>query len=279
MTATFPQDPALNALINLDRYPVANPDLWARETARYRQELNRHDAVCLDGFLTSTAVQLAIADIESHLPEAFRKQRTIPVSTVMPELPPGHPATTPQLHDMRVLATDQLAADGPLRRIYASPAVCTAVAGILGIPELFPCADPLLALVVTAMSAGQGQGWHFDDNDFVASILLQQPASGGEFEYVPGLSGQTGIDADAVGDILTGDHRKLHRLGLTAGTLTLFQGRHTLHRVSPVGGPPDRLIALLSYHSQPGMVFAPVVQKNNTGRTRPPQKTLKSDYK
>lgn len=236
MTTTAPSDPELSALIDLDRYPITSPDRWPREAARHQEELDRDGAVRLDRFLTSDAIQQATADIKAHLPEAFPKQRTLAVSTVMPALPPGHPAGTGQRHEMRTLATDQLAADGPLRRIYASPAVCTAIAGILGIHDLFPCADPLLGLVVTAMSAGQGQGWHFDDNDFVVSILLQQPANGGELEYVPGLSGPSGIDAGAVGTVLGGGHREAHRLSLTAGTLTLFRGNTpcTAYRPSAV---------------------------------------------
>ena len=89
---------------------------------------------------------------------------------------------------------------------------------------------------------GDEQGWHFDDNEFVISLLLQKPAQGGEFEYVPMIRSDP-------------------------GTLALFRGTRSLHRVSPVGQGPTRLIALLSYDARPGMVFPPAVQRNNTGRT------------
>ena len=39
--------------------------------------------------------------------------------------------------------------------------------------------------MISAMEPGGEQGWHFDDNEFVVSLLLQKPAVGGEFEYVP----------------------------------------------------------------------------------------------
>jgi hypothetical protein len=52
-----------------------------------------------------------------------------------------------------------------------------------------------------------------------------------------------------------------------AGTLALFRGRRSVHRVSPVSGDRDRLIALLSFDSRPGMMFPAEVQRNNVGRT------------
>ena len=51
------------------------------------------------------------------------------------------------------------------------------------------------------------------------------------------------------------------------GTLALFRGTHSLHRVSPVVEGPTRLIALLSFDRQPGMVFPAKAQLNNTGRS------------
>ena len=54
---------------------------------------------------------------------------------------------------------------------------------------------------------------------------------------------------------------------LAPGTLALFRGTRSLHRVSPVVAEPTRLIALLSFDREPGMVFPATAQLNNTGRT------------
>lgn len=264
MSAAANPDASLAGTIDLTRYPITEPDTWRTQAARYRTELENNGVVLLEGFLTASAIAHLVADIRPHLTDAFFKQRALPVATTLPD---GHPARATQAHDMLVIATDQLAEDGPLRRVYSAPAVCAAIASIVGLPELHPCDDPLISVVVTAMGDGQGQGWHFDDNDFVASILLQQPERGGQFEYVPGLAGPSGIDFDAVGRVLDGDHLRVRRLRVTPGTLALFRGSHTLHRVAPASGPIQRLIALLSYHSQPGMVFNETVQRNNTGRS------------
>lgn len=267
MSAPANPGASLAGIVDLARYPVTVPEAWRIQAARYRTELEHNGVVLLKGFLTAAVIDETVADISPRLPEAFFKQRELPVATTLPDLPDGHPARAPQAHEMLVIATDQLAEDGPLRRVYSAHAVCAAIASIVGLPELHPCDDPLISVVVTAMGGGQGQGWHFDDNDFVASILLQEPARGGQFEYVPGLAGSSGIDFDAVGRVLDGDHQQVRRLRVTPGTLALFRGSDTLHRVAPVSGAFHRLIALLSYHSQSGMVFGETVQRNNTGRS------------
>ena len=56
-------------------------------------------------------------------------------------------------------------------------------------------------------------------------------------------------------------------IGTALGTLALFRGTRSLHRVSPVVEGPTRLIALLSFDRDPGMVFPAKAQLNNTGRT------------
>ncbi len=43
---------------------------------------------------------------------------------------------------------------------------------------------------------------------------------------------------------------------LAAGTLNVFAGKNTLHRVSPVRGRRDRLVAVYSYYEQPNVTFS-----------------------
>jgi hypothetical protein len=41
-----------------------------------------------------------------------------------------------------------------------------------------------------------------------------------------------------------------------AGTLNVFRGKNTAHRVTPVAGPVDRIIAVFSYYETPGVRFS-----------------------
>jgi hypothetical protein len=43
---------------------------------------------------------------------------------------------------------------------------------------------------------------------------------------------------------------------LTEGTLNVFAGKNSLHRVSTVQGPRSRLIAVFSYYERPGVLFS-----------------------
>ena len=53
------------------------------------------------------------------------------------------------------------------------------------------------------------------------------------------------------------------------GTLQVFAGRYSLHRVRAISADStnDRLVAVLCFASQPGLVNSPSVQKMFWGRT------------
>jgi len=51
------------------------------------------------------------------------------------------------------------------------------------------------------------------------------------------------------------------------GTLQIFGGRYCLHRVEPVHGGRDRLVAVLCFASEPGVVNSRAVQEMFWGRS------------
>ena len=133
----------------------------------------------------------------------------------------------------------------------------------LGIERLHVTVDPLINVNVTYMGEGDQHGWHFDDNDFVVSLLLQAPETGGAFEYAPGVDTAA---VDEIHAILDGHSPRTRLQKVEAGTLLLFRGRKALHRVTQVAGGEYRIIALLSYHTEPGFVYADEVKRNGLGR-------------
>ena len=58
-----------------------------------------------------------------------------------------------------------------------------------------------------------------------------------------------------VARLLDGRDPEVRSLALTAGTLNVFKGRNTAHRTSPVIGPRERMIAVISYCERPGVLF------------------------
>ena len=69
--------------------------------------------------------------------------------------------------------------------------------------------------------------------------------------------------------VLGGDHLPVVTLPMTPGTLLVFEGRHSLHRVSPVGSGLPRHVGLLAYDTRPGTVGSDLLRQDRYGRTEP----------
>ena len=59
----------------------------------------------------------------------------------------------------------------------------------------------------------------------------------------------------------------IQKASFAPGTLQIFAGRYSIHRVSPVEGSRDRLVAVLCFSQDPGYYNSPAVQKMFWGRT------------
>lgn len=257
--------------LDIDRYPI---DDLTRPTARElveqcRRQLDEEGVCLLPGFLTGEAVERTARELEAEVPAAFRKERSIVAldeEEIDPALPADDPVRTAHRHSMRTIAYDLIDQGSPIRALYEWDGLTAFLSAVLGY-RVYRCADPLISLVITAMPPGGEQGWHFDDNEFVVSLLLQKPARGGEFEYVPTIRTDEDPGWNRIRRVFDGTSDEVRVAPIQPGTLALFRGTRSLHRVSPVEEGPTRLIALLSFDPQPDMVFPAQVQRNNTGRT------------
>ena len=123
------------------------------------------------------------------------------------------------------------------------------------VPALYPYADPLGSLNINVYATGQQLGWHFDNADFVTTLMIRPAEAGGTYEYLPGLRGPDDGDFEALGQVLDGAGEAPRVLDMAAGALVLFRGRTALHRVTPVQTGPPRLLAALSYDPEPGKML------------------------
>jgi hypothetical protein len=98
--------------------------------------------------------------------------------------------------------------------------------------------------------------WHFDRSEFTTTLLLQAPDDGGSFQYRRDLRSDGDPNYDGVAALVRGEDPDVRTLALTAGTLNVFKGKNTAHRVTPVVGERDRVIAVLSYYEQPDVMFS-----------------------
>jgi hypothetical protein len=116
------------------------------------------------------------------------------------------------------------------------------------------------------MRDGDQLQWHFDQTDFVISLALEDCEEGGDFEVAPLIRSGSDEGYTEVGRVLLGESDRVVRLPMQPGTLLIFEGRNSVHRVSPLRGPTERLVALLAYDTRPDTVSSPALRMARYGR-------------
>ena len=212
----------------------------------------------LEGFVRPRALERCVAEVLPVFDSgAFTHQRShnIYFDDGLEDLPPGHPALKRFDTVNHTVCADQIP-DSLLCRIYAWPPLVRFLAAALEKPRLYLMADPLARVNVMAYRAGEALNWHFDRSEFTITLLLQAPESGGAFQYRSGLRSASDPNYGGVARFLAGEDDAVETLPLTAGTLTLFKGKDTAHRVTPVAGARARLVAVFSYYERPDVTFS-----------------------
>jgi hypothetical protein len=263
--------PAPEALVDLARYPVG--ELTGRDgralVDRCRRQLAESGACELPGFLTPTAVTALAEEAQTLAAFAHRSRVEGTCYLDFPDetYPDGHPRRVVGPNALGAVAYDQFPPDSGLRALYEWGPLRKFAAAALQKPELFPYADPLGALNLAVMTDGDELAWHFDQTDFVVSLSLVPADCGGAFEYAPRLRGPDEERYDAVESVLAGDTTPVRHLPMIPGTLLLFEGRYSLHRVTPVEGEGARLVALLAYDTKPGTTSSELLRLVRYGRS------------
>jgi alkylated DNA repair dioxygenase AlkB len=164
------------------------------------------------------------------------------------------------------VAYDLIPEDAALRRLYNWNALRDFIAAVLDKPQLHRFADKMGACSINVFRDGGEHGWHFDESEFTITLMLQAPEKGGSFEYVPKIRGLAD-EEQIVGRILDGDRDGVVELPFTAGTLLIFGGNQTIHRVTRVEGERARLVPVLCFSEDADKTNSPEVRKLFWGRT------------
>ena len=195
-------------LIDLARYPLDAPESSAyRELLREgRARLAGDGALTLPGFVTAAAVAVLVREAEALLPQAYycAQDHNPYLIANDPDLAPDHPRNRAQVSDKGCLADDLIPEGAGLRALYDWPPLRAFIAALLEVPALYPYADPLGSLNINVFAAGQQLGWHFDNADFVTTLMIRPAEAGGIYHYVPGLRGPGDGDFEALGQVLDG---------------------------------------------------------------------------
>ncbi len=273
---TRPMHAATNnpaSLVNLTRYPIENLENPAGQAliAHCRSRLDETGALVLPNFITQPATVLLASEarlLESAVHQ-YHVDHTVYFEPPDESLPESHPRRRLVRTDKGSVPYDLIPSTALLRCLYEWDPLLAFVAAVLGEAHLFRHGDPMAALNINVHDRGQQLGWHFDRTDFAVTLSLQQSESGGIFEYVPNLRTSHDENYEGVARILDGSREAVKLLPAEPGTLTLFRGHFSLHRVSPGSGASKRLMAALSYVRKPGIVFSSYARKLFYGRETP----------
>ena len=165
------------------------------------------------------------------------------------------------------VAFDELGDDALLRQLYLWDPLKDFVGHVLGKSSFYRFADPLGACSINVFVDGGKHGWHFDESEFTVTLMLQQPRHGGSFEYVPRIRGLPN-EKQMVTSVLGGDRHHVLELPFSPGTLLIFGGAQTLHRVTLVTGDIKRLVPVLAYSEQTDQKNSDAVRSLFWGRTK-----------
>jgi hypothetical protein len=252
-------------------YPVHDPDSpeYRALTERCRAELDETGCCILPGFISPDAVGVAVDEARRLFPVAHHSE--VATGTAYLEIPDsrwpeGHARTLTGPTALSAVAYDLFPPQSIIRLLYESAWLMEFLAAALGKPRLYRYADPLGALNLAVMTAGDQLWWHFDQTDFVVSLALQDAEQGGDFEYVPMIRTPDDERYDAVAEILRGGGNGVVHVPMEPGTLMLFEGRHSLHQVTPIEGDAPRLVALLAYDTKHGTVSSELLKLVRYGR-------------
>ena len=254
---------------NTERWPLDRPgsDAYGTLVGDCREALARDGMFSLAGFVDPSAAQALASLFEPRFQtEAFahRRSHNIYFRDDVPGLSPDHGALKRMETANRTLCADQIA--GPLTELYRWPPLARFLADCLGKAALFTMADPLAAVNVMRYGAGEALNWHFDRSEFTTTLLLQTPEAGGAFEYRAGLRTDDNPNHDGVARLLAGQDEEVRQVHLAPGTLNVFRGKNTDHRVTPSRGEVPRVIAVFSYFEEPQVAFTEAERMGFYGR-------------
>ena len=255
----------MNKLIDLDRYPIdrLNSKPGQLLVAQCRSDLEDSAAAILPSFVRQSAILKMAKEAESLVQVAHRydgdrapfydvddNERSDDDSLQSRVRSARHPNRYCQILNY------QIPNSSDLRAIYLWPPLTEFIRQVLNVEHLFQSQCPHLALTMKVAYEGDTDGWHYDPNDGVITLVLQTPDNGGEFEYAPDVRNQNDQNYAGVDRLYKSPDVEAIRPTLEPGTFTFFNGRYSMHRVRPVGlTRQPRIVSIFSFDQRPDHFF------------------------
>jgi len=257
-------------MVNLARYPIA--DLNSVEGVEFaeqcRQQYLETGLCMLPDFITADAHRILTTEANSISGRAYfcKSTHNAYLTDDDNNLSPDDVARRQEQTFVGSVPYDQIAENAHLRQLYCWDPLKDFIGYVLDKSEFYRFADPLGACSINVFVEGGEHGWHFDESEYTVTLMLQAPESGGAFEYVPQIRSNAN-EKEIVASILDGDRSQVVELPFSPGTLLIFGGSQTIHRVTRVHGKRPRLVPVLSFAEQEDAKNSEAVRELFWGRT------------
>ena len=258
--------------LNLNLYPIDRPDSvpYDELIRRCQRDIRRFGMFSLAGFVRLSSIEQCVAELKPLFQtDGFThcREHNIYFDDEFEGVESNHPALSRFKTINHTICGDQIPFN-LITRIYEWQLLIDFLAVVMGKPQLHTMADPLARINVMTYYAGEALNWHFDRSEFTTTLLLQSPSSGGLFEYRSGLRSSSDPNYEGVSRLLGGKDDRVATLPLEPGTLNIFKGRNTAHRITPVKGARPRIIAVLSYYEKANVSFSDAERVGFFGRSK-----------
>ena len=255
----------ITEIVDMAEYPLGDAGFATRCAA----VLDRDGVLALPGFLRPDALNaMQVESRAGHADAYFCTQRhSVYLTPQNSDFPADHAVNRQVESSKGCICDDVVAPTSPLRTLYDAQTFRDFVMAVTGEAALHPYADPLSSINIHYAERGQELGWHFDNSSFAITLLIEKPDAGSRFEYVKDLRDADAGQMNYAGvDALLNGAVEPQALTMEPGTLVLFRGRNSLHRVSPNESDKTRMLAVLAYNSEPGVSLSESARMTFYGR-------------
>lgn len=255
----------LGDIVDLDRHPILDPAFGAE----CNRMLDRDGVLVLENFILPAALAAMRDESEQGRAKAYfcTQQHSVYLTPGDANQPPDHAVNRQVVSSKGCICDDDVGESSPLRALYDAEEFREFVRQTTGQRHLHPYADPLSSINIHYAERGQELGWHFDNSSFAITLLIQKPDAGGRFEYIKDFRDSARGDMNFEGVCALLDGRiDPQILSMEPGTLVLFRGRDSIHRVSPNESDTTRMLAVLAYNSEPGISLSESARMTFYGR-------------
>ena len=254
----------LNNFINIDSYPIDNVEF----IESCKNSFFKNGVLAIPNFINDESIKKFCIEAEKNKYKAYFTKNThnVFLTPIDNNLPKEHIYNFQLSSSKGCITTDQIPKSSGLKIIYNSVIFKNFISKIVCEKKLYEYADPLSSINIHYANKGQELGWHFDNSNFAVTLLLQKPNNGGIFKYAKDVRNLNNkVNYEGIEKIIHGKV-KPSILDIKPGTLVLFRGKNSMHKVTPTIGDKTRFLVVFAYNSKPGISLSKSAQKTFFGR-------------